>query len=133
MTGLTCNQCKANTFNLASKNQFGCISCFCMGITDKCVSSNWYRNDVSIFYVAVNEKPTEFYLQNCYETVLFYRFEFHLPIPSGTSLSSSLEHLIVYQSQTVFVWTQSAAKSSTMNSLTVETTMFTTGSCLAFS
>ncbi|XP_068986149.1 basement membrane-specific heparan sulfate proteoglycan core protein-like isoform X24 [Bombus flavifrons] len=50
VTGLTCNQCKANTFNLASKNQFGCISCFCMGITDKCVSSNWYRNDIRVSF-----------------------------------------------------------------------------------
>ncbi|XP_076397846.1 terribly reduced optic lobes isoform X10 [Megachile rotundata] len=49
-TGLTCNQCKANTFNLASKNQFGCISCFCMGITSKCVSSNWYRNDIRVSF-----------------------------------------------------------------------------------
>ncbi|XP_050492351.1 basement membrane-specific heparan sulfate proteoglycan core protein-like isoform X7 [Bombus huntii] len=43
-------RCKANTFNLASKNQFGCISCFCMGITDKCVSSNWYRNDIRVSF-----------------------------------------------------------------------------------
>ncbi|XP_076631096.1 terribly reduced optic lobes isoform X1 [Colletes latitarsis] len=49
-TGLTCNQCKANTFNLASKNQFGCISCFCMGITNQCVSSNWYRNDIRVSF-----------------------------------------------------------------------------------
>ncbi|XP_034185293.1 terribly reduced optic lobes isoform X7 [Osmia lignaria lignaria] len=45
-TGITCNQCKANTF----KNQFGCTSCFCMGITNKCVSSNWYRNDVRVSF-----------------------------------------------------------------------------------
>ncbi|XP_054009839.1 basement membrane-specific heparan sulfate proteoglycan core protein-like isoform X3 [Hylaeus anthracinus] len=49
-TGLTCNQCKANTFNLASKNQYGCISCFCMGISDRCVSSNWYRNDIRVSF-----------------------------------------------------------------------------------
>ncbi|XP_076237238.1 basement membrane-specific heparan sulfate proteoglycan core protein-like isoform X3 [Calliopsis andreniformis] len=49
-TGLTCNQCKANTFNLAAKNQFGCISCFCMGITNKCVSSNWYRSDIRVSF-----------------------------------------------------------------------------------
>ncbi|XP_076684002.1 terribly reduced optic lobes isoform X2 [Andrena cerasifolii] len=49
-TGLTCNQCKANTFNLASKNQFGCIGCFCMGITNRCVSSNWYRSDIRVSF-----------------------------------------------------------------------------------
>ncbi|XP_050453317.1 basement membrane-specific heparan sulfate proteoglycan core protein isoform X8 [Cataglyphis hispanica] len=49
-TGLTCNQCKANTFNLASTNQFGCIACFCMGITNRCVSSNWYRNEIRVSF-----------------------------------------------------------------------------------
>ncbi|XP_076230657.1 terribly reduced optic lobes isoform X13 [Nomia melanderi] len=49
-TGPTCNQCKANTFNLASANQFGCISCFCMGITNKCVSSNWYRSEIRVSF-----------------------------------------------------------------------------------
>ncbi|XP_014478060.1 PREDICTED: basement membrane-specific heparan sulfate proteoglycan core protein isoform X5 [Dinoponera quadriceps] len=49
-TGLTCNQCKANTFNLASANQFGCIACFCMGITNRCISSNWYRNEIRVSF-----------------------------------------------------------------------------------
>ncbi|XP_020284881.1 basement membrane-specific heparan sulfate proteoglycan core protein isoform X6 [Pseudomyrmex gracilis] len=49
-TGLTCNQCKANTFNLASTNQFGCIACFCMGITNRCISSNWYRNEIRVSF-----------------------------------------------------------------------------------
>ncbi|XP_011864494.1 PREDICTED: basement membrane-specific heparan sulfate proteoglycan core protein isoform X13 [Vollenhovia emeryi] len=49
-TGLTCNQCKANTFNLASANQFGCIACFCMGITNRCASSNWYRNEIRVSF-----------------------------------------------------------------------------------
>ncbi|XP_017794098.1 PREDICTED: basement membrane-specific heparan sulfate proteoglycan core protein isoform X2 [Habropoda laboriosa] len=49
-TGLTCNQCKANTFNPSSKNQFGCIGCFCMGITEKCVSSNWYRSEIAVSF-----------------------------------------------------------------------------------
>ncbi|XP_066593540.1 basement membrane-specific heparan sulfate proteoglycan core protein [Prorops nasuta] len=49
-TGDTCNQCKPNTFNLASSNQFGCISCFCMGITNRCVSSNWYRNQIRVSF-----------------------------------------------------------------------------------
>nr|CAD7195790.1 unnamed protein product [Timema douglasi] len=48
--GSTCNQCKANTFFLDSNNQFGCISCFCMGITNQCQSSNWYREQVSVAF-----------------------------------------------------------------------------------
>ncbi|XP_057332116.1 basement membrane-specific heparan sulfate proteoglycan core protein isoform X8 [Microplitis mediator] len=49
-TGLTCDQCKPNTFNLAAKNQFGCISCFCMGVTDRCVASNWFRNEIHVSF-----------------------------------------------------------------------------------
>lgn len=45
--GRTCNNCKNNTFHLASENQFGCISCFCMGITEQCISSNWYRDSIN--------------------------------------------------------------------------------------
>ncbi|XP_078043463.1 terribly reduced optic lobes isoform X5 [Augochlora pura] len=50
VTGPTCNQCKANTFSLSSKNKFGCVNCFCMGITKKCVSSNWYRSDIQVSF-----------------------------------------------------------------------------------
>ena len=44
--GDTCNQCKPNTFYMNADNQFGCIACFCMGITNQCSSSNWYRDTV---------------------------------------------------------------------------------------
>ncbi|XP_063983584.1 basement membrane-specific heparan sulfate proteoglycan core protein-like isoform X16 [Diachasmimorpha longicaudata] len=50
VTGLTCDQCKPNTFNLAPENQFGCISCFCMGITNKCSESNWYRSEIHVSF-----------------------------------------------------------------------------------
>lgn len=46
-TGPTCNQCKANTFHLSSRNQHGCINCFCSGVTSQCDSSNWYRQQIS--------------------------------------------------------------------------------------
>ncbi|XP_044727463.1 basement membrane-specific heparan sulfate proteoglycan core protein-like isoform X3 [Chrysoperla carnea] len=45
-TGSTCDHCKPGSFHLAAPNQFGCISCFCMGITRKCKSSNWYRDTI---------------------------------------------------------------------------------------
>ncbi|XP_057651520.1 basement membrane-specific heparan sulfate proteoglycan core protein-like isoform X5 [Diorhabda carinulata] len=50
--GPTCNQCKAKSFHLSSSNQFGCVSCFCMGITSQCSSSNWYRSQVSTIFVS---------------------------------------------------------------------------------
>ncbi|XP_023290722.1 basement membrane-specific heparan sulfate proteoglycan core protein [Orussus abietinus] len=50
-TGLTCDKCKPNTFHLASNNQFRCISCFCMGVTNKCSSSNWYRNEIRVSFI----------------------------------------------------------------------------------
>ncbi|KAJ8950523.1 hypothetical protein NQ318_015267 [Aromia moschata] len=45
--GSTCTECKANTFFLSNKNQFGCIACFCMGVSSECSSSNWYRDQIS--------------------------------------------------------------------------------------
>ncbi|PNF14537.1 hypothetical protein B7P43_G15031, partial [Cryptotermes secundus] len=47
-TGPTCNQCKPNNFHLDASNQFGCIQCFCSGVTGQCLSSNWYRQQVSV-------------------------------------------------------------------------------------
>ncbi|XP_046742518.1 basement membrane-specific heparan sulfate proteoglycan core protein [Diprion similis] len=51
-TGRTCNKCKANTFNLAKNNEFGCTSCFCMGITEKCTSSNLYRSEIRVEFTS---------------------------------------------------------------------------------
>lgn len=46
-TGPRCDRCKENAFHLDSENQFGCISCFCMGITQQCTSSRDYRDQIS--------------------------------------------------------------------------------------
>ncbi|KAJ1522549.1 hypothetical protein ONE63_001735 [Megalurothrips usitatus] len=46
VTGPYCDKCKASTFHLDSRNQFGCVDCFCMGVSQQCSSSNWYRQQV---------------------------------------------------------------------------------------
>ncbi|CAH1774180.1 unnamed protein product, partial [Owenia fusiformis] len=45
--GAKCDRCKANTYYLADSNQYGCIPCFCMGVTDVCTSTTWNRARVS--------------------------------------------------------------------------------------
>ncbi|XP_076269824.1 terribly reduced optic lobes isoform X47 [Rhynchophorus ferrugineus] len=52
-TGPYCNRCKDNSFYLGANNQFGCISCFCMGVTQQCSSSNWYRTSVQASFSRV--------------------------------------------------------------------------------
>ncbi|XP_043237332.1 basement membrane-specific heparan sulfate proteoglycan core protein-like isoform X3 [Amphibalanus amphitrite] len=50
VTGARCDQCKSSAFFLGTTNQHGCINCFCMGVTDRCTSSNWYRQkETAIF------------------------------------------------------------------------------------
>ncbi|XP_021372607.1 basement membrane-specific heparan sulfate proteoglycan core protein-like isoform X2 [Mizuhopecten yessoensis] len=44
--GPNCRECKANTFYLSLENPYGCISCFCMGVTDTCTSTSWNRAQV---------------------------------------------------------------------------------------
>ncbi|XP_034241184.1 basement membrane-specific heparan sulfate proteoglycan core protein-like isoform X2 [Thrips palmi] len=44
--GPYCDQCKPSTFHLDTNNQFGCVDCFCMGVTRQCSSSNWYRQQI---------------------------------------------------------------------------------------
>ncbi|XP_047486490.1 basement membrane-specific heparan sulfate proteoglycan core protein-like isoform X30 [Penaeus chinensis] len=50
VAGPKCDRCKANTFFLNDKTRFGCIDCFCMGITKACTSSNWYRQQESVSF-----------------------------------------------------------------------------------
>uniref|UniRef100_A0A673C7V2 Heparan sulfate proteoglycan 2 n=1 Tax=Sphaeramia orbicularis TaxID=375764 RepID=A0A673C7V2_9TELE len=42
--GPSCSSCKSGTFNLSPQNKDGCLSCFCMGVTQQCFSSNYYRD-----------------------------------------------------------------------------------------
>ncbi|XP_049611156.2 basement membrane-specific heparan sulfate proteoglycan core protein isoform X2 [Syngnathus scovelli] len=43
----SCSRCKSGTFHLSQQNKDGCLSCFCMGVTQQCTSSNYYRDLVS--------------------------------------------------------------------------------------
>ncbi|XP_034731621.1 basement membrane-specific heparan sulfate proteoglycan core protein isoform X13 [Etheostoma cragini] len=45
--GPSCSGCKSGTFHLSPENKDGCLSCFCMGVTQQCSSSNHYRDQVS--------------------------------------------------------------------------------------
>ncbi|KAL1020675.1 hypothetical protein UPYG_G00003200 [Umbra pygmaea] len=45
--GSACSNCKAGTFHLSTENKDGCLSCFCMGVTQQCSSSSHYRDQVS--------------------------------------------------------------------------------------
>ncbi|XP_077998598.1 basement membrane-specific heparan sulfate proteoglycan core protein-like isoform X2 [Glandiceps talaboti] len=48
--GSNCDVCKAGHFNLDSTNSDGCTPCFCMGVTDQCSSSNYYRRDITVTF-----------------------------------------------------------------------------------
>ncbi|CAN9515659.1 unnamed protein product [Ophioblennius macclurei] len=45
--GPSCSSCKPGTFHLDQANKDGCLSCFCMGVTQQCSSSTHYRDLVS--------------------------------------------------------------------------------------
>ncbi|XP_044068676.1 basement membrane-specific heparan sulfate proteoglycan core protein isoform X9 [Siniperca chuatsi] len=45
--GPFCSSCKSGTFHLSLENKDGCLSCFCMGVTQQCSSSTYYRDLVS--------------------------------------------------------------------------------------
>ncbi|XP_028266709.1 basement membrane-specific heparan sulfate proteoglycan core protein isoform X11 [Parambassis ranga] len=45
--GPSCSSCKPGTFHLSQDNRGGCLSCFCMGVTQQCSSSTYYRDLVS--------------------------------------------------------------------------------------
>uniref|UniRef100_A0AAQ5ZDB4 Heparan sulfate proteoglycan 2 n=1 Tax=Amphiprion ocellaris TaxID=80972 RepID=A0AAQ5ZDB4_AMPOC len=47
LNGSSCSTCKPGTFHLSQDNKDGCLSCFCMGVTQQCSSSAHYRDLVS--------------------------------------------------------------------------------------
>ncbi|KRT82106.1 Immunoglobulin, partial [Oryctes borbonicus] len=50
--GRNCDKCKENTFYLSNANVFGCIACFCMGVTQSCRSSDYYRDTISTVFAS---------------------------------------------------------------------------------
>ncbi|KAJ8369772.1 hypothetical protein SKAU_G00098000 [Synaphobranchus kaupii] len=47
VVGPGCSSCKPGHFHLSSEHDDGCLACFCMGVTQQCTSSNYYRDTVS--------------------------------------------------------------------------------------
>ncbi|XP_017274656.1 basement membrane-specific heparan sulfate proteoglycan core protein isoform X4 [Kryptolebias marmoratus] len=52
--GQFCSSCKSGTFHLSQENKDGCLSCFCMGVTQQCSSSTYYREVVSSVFTPGN-------------------------------------------------------------------------------
>uniref|UniRef100_A0A672L9B0 Heparan sulfate proteoglycan 2 n=1 Tax=Sinocyclocheilus grahami TaxID=75366 RepID=A0A672L9B0_SINGR len=52
--GSTCSTCKQGTFYLSPANKDGCLSCFCMGVTQQCSSSRHYRDVISTIFAPGN-------------------------------------------------------------------------------
>uniref|UniRef100_A0A674DER8 Heparan sulfate proteoglycan 2 n=1 Tax=Salmo trutta TaxID=8032 RepID=A0A674DER8_SALTR len=52
--GPACSNCKQGTFHISTDNKDGCLSCFCMGVTQQCSSSSHYRDQVSSVFVPGN-------------------------------------------------------------------------------
>ncbi|KAG9353051.1 hypothetical protein JZ751_017627 [Albula glossodonta] len=52
--GLSCNTCKQGHFDLNANHKDGCLPCFCMGVTQQCSSSSYYRDLVSSSFAPGN-------------------------------------------------------------------------------
>ncbi|KAJ8258098.1 hypothetical protein GJAV_G00193140 [Gymnothorax javanicus] len=48
--GAACSSCRPGHFHLSPEHPEGCLKCFCMGVTQQCSSSNYYRDMVSIAF-----------------------------------------------------------------------------------
>lgn len=71
VTGPKCDQCKPNSFYLNENNRYGCIDCFCMGITRQCTSSNWYRQQVGM-WTKMFYHQNDVTLINCFSILKFH-------------------------------------------------------------
>ncbi|KAF5283747.1 hypothetical protein FQR65_LT02641 [Abscondita terminalis] len=95
--GPTCNQCKPKSFHLSPENQFGCISCFCMGITQQCTSSNWFRDTISTVFTSSR-----------HDVKLVESQRKQVPIEDGIRLDQNSSEIVYSnfnsQSQDVLYW-----------------------------
>ncbi|XP_059170575.1 basement membrane-specific heparan sulfate proteoglycan core protein-like [Physella acuta] len=48
--GQYCNTCRRDTFYLSDYTPYGCIACFCMGVTQACQSTTWKRAAVNLAF-----------------------------------------------------------------------------------
>ncbi len=70
--GINCDQCSDGYFNLEERNPFGCSQCFCSGVTRRCSSSSYFRDQITM---RLQELPNpyghNFQLTNRYKSRIF--------------------------------------------------------------
>ncbi|KAG2459685.1 PGBM protein, partial [Polypterus senegalus] len=52
--GRSCSSCKTGYFHLSPDQRDGCLSCFCMGVTQQCTSSSYYRDQIATSFAPGN-------------------------------------------------------------------------------
>ncbi|XP_078095298.1 basement membrane-specific heparan sulfate proteoglycan core protein isoform X4 [Mustelus asterias] len=52
--GRTCDTCKAGYFYLSAESREGCLPCFCMGVTQQCSSSSYFRRLIASPFIPPN-------------------------------------------------------------------------------
>ncbi|KRY90391.1 Basement membrane proteoglycan [Trichinella pseudospiralis] len=50
--GPTCAQCSPGSFYLSPRNPYGCVQCFCSGVTKSCQSSSWHRTQERLTFTS---------------------------------------------------------------------------------
>ncbi|KRF94154.1 uncharacterized protein Dmoj_GI15893, isoform G [Drosophila mojavensis] len=63
VVGARCDQCRPNTFGLASSNPDGCKDCFCSGHSSQCRSAVAYRQLIAIDFISNKALITDEYGQ----------------------------------------------------------------------
>ena len=48
--GPTCSRCREHSFYPADINPYGCVPCFCMGVTQACTSTTWSRAQLTVAF-----------------------------------------------------------------------------------
>lgn len=70
--GPLCDNCRQGTFGLNASLPEGCQECFCAGVTDQCVESNLYTEQI----------PSQIIDQSNHGFILTDQFVFHLLLTS---------------------------------------------------
>ncbi|XP_038076283.1 basement membrane-specific heparan sulfate proteoglycan core protein-like isoform X2 [Patiria miniata] len=89
--GSLCNVCTYGYFNLATGNAEGCSKCFCMGVTDGCTSSRYYRQQLRVTFQSPND-PRSMVIRNRAGGSL-YSSGFTINVPTNEIIFAEFDQL----------------------------------------
>uniref|UniRef100_UPI00358F08DF basement membrane-specific heparan sulfate proteoglycan core protein isoform X2 n=1 Tax=Myxine glutinosa TaxID=7769 RepID=UPI00358F08DF len=98
VVGARCDECSPGYFHLSAANPNGCLHCFCLGHSNECTSSLWYRSLLQVDFD--QQQALNLTLRGIPESQPFHQ---HLTM-RGTVATAHRLHLLNLPPASIFYW-----------------------------